>query len=468
MSLLIRGATLVSPAGTRDVDILCRAGRIAAVGLPGRVSSPQRADVIEANGLLAFAGFIDPHVHSRDPGQTHKEDFAHVTTAAAIGGVTTILDQPNSLPPVRDAATVRDRIDHHTSVAFVDFGLWGIALGRDNLSDLAGLQQTGVVACKLFWGFAFDQRTGALVYGAPTGASISPPVSSGELWQLFREAAATNLLIGLHCEDREILEVAAESGPIVDYETLNAARPIVAETGAIALAIEIAASTRARIHILHVSSGRGIELVRSARESGLAVSAETCPHYLTLTSADYASIGPVMKVYPPIRDSSDQEALWRGVNDGTVASVGSDHAPHSLTERSGPLADQPAGMVGVETMVPLLVDAALRGRTTLERLSWVLGEGTARMYGLFPRKGCLLPGADADITLVDPKAQWKVDNDLLHSKTRLSPWHGRSGNGVPVMTILGGVVVAERGRILRGPLGKFVPRIDSPRPDGHV
>jgi allantoinase len=304
--------------------------------------------------------------------------------------------------------------------------LWGLALGAENLAALGQMKRAGIVACKLFWGFGFDRRSGALVYGAAVyGAAaehVSPSITNGELWKLCREAAALNLLLGIHCEDRGILESAGRTvGEITDYEALNRARPIVAEAAAIRLVIEIAAATGARIHILHVSSGRGIELVRAARAGGVAVSAETCPQYLTLTSADYESVGPAMKVYPPIRDTANQDALWAGINDGTVTSVGSDHAPHSLKERSGPLAAQPAGAVSVETMVPVLMDAALRGRTTVERLAWLLAEGTARLYGVFPRKGSLLPGADADITLIDPEAAWLIDDAKLHSKTSFPP-----------------------------------------------
>jgi dihydroorotase len=458
MSLLIRDATVMTPAGAQPMDLLCSDGRIEIAADRGAIPVASAEEVVEGRGLLAFPGFIDPHVHTRDPGQTHKEDFAHATRAAAIGGITTILDQPNALPPVRDASVVAARVEHHTPEAQVDFGLWGIALGADNLSELGAMQQAGVVGCKLFWGFGFDRRTGALVYGAADGDHVTPPISNGEVWELLRHAAALDLLIGLHCEDRSILEAAARAAPsIVDYETLNEARPIVAETAAISLAIEVARAAGARIHILHVSSGRGIELVRAARATGVSVTAETCPHYLTLTAADYDTVGPAMKVYPPIRDAGNQDALWGAINDGTVPSVGSDHAPHSLDERSGSLAAQPAGAVGIETMVPVLIDAALRGRASIERLSWVLAEGTARLYGLFPQKGSLRPGSDADVTLVDPEAAWEIDNSKLHSKTKLSPWHSRRGRGMPVMTILRGQVIADHGDLRSPPAGRFVP-----------
>jgi len=459
VDLLIRNAHVVTLDAEFDADIRCRGGLIEAVEEPRADHGGGWDEVYEAAGRIVFPGVIDPHVHSRDPGQTHKEDFAHATRAAAAGGVTTILDMPNTIPPVTDADVLRERVEHHSRSAFVDFGLWGLVLDASSIKEIAALKQAGAVGVKLFWGFFFDRDTGALVYDARDRdpASVLPPASTTDLWELFEAAAADDLLVGLHAEDRGILEALGGRHPeFDDYETLLRTRPVAAEAAAIAAGVEIAAGSGARLHILHVSSGRGAALVRHARSDDLSVSAETCPHYLTLTADDFPAIGPAMKVYPPVRTAEDRRALWDAVNGDVVSSVASDHAPHSAEERRGTLSKLPAGSFGIETMVQVLLNEAAERRTTLRRLSWVLSEGTARLYGLYPRKGSVEPGTDADFTVIDADASWSVDQETLHTKTKLSPWHGREGRGLPVATIVRGRMVMRDGELLGEPSGSFV------------
>jgi dihydroorotase len=186
------------------------------------------------------------------------------------------------------------------------------------------------------------------------------------------------------------------------------------------------------------------------------MTAETCPQYLTLTDADYARIGPVMKIYPPVRRAEDREALWEGIHDGTITSLGSDHAPHTAEQKGLSLAAAPAGAIGVETIVPLMFNEVAEGRLTAEELAWVLSEGTARLYGLYPRKGAIEPGSDADFTLIDPSAEWTIDNARLHSKHRLSPWHGVPVRGAPRMGLLRGRVIMRDGEPMGEPTGELV------------
>jgi allantoinase len=457
---LVRGASLVLPDQSEPVpgDILVVDGRIAAITEPSTRIPPDIDEDIDASGLLAFPGFIDPHVHTRDPGQTHKEDLEHVTRAAAAGGVTTLFEMPNTLPGVVTPDIARERAVDHQNRSWVDFGLWGLARGDEDAAQLSMLADEGVVACKLFWGYGFDSRTGALVYDAEDHSpEITAPVDAGGLLQLFAAAAEAGMLLGIHCEDRGVLARSAKAvGSLRDYGDLLRARPEAAETVAIAQVIEASRVTRARAHVVHVSTARGMALIRTAQRDGIMITAETCPHYLTLAAEDYASLGSSMKVYPPVQPRSNQEALWAALRDGTVASIGSDHAPHSLEERTGDFTSQPAGAVGVETMTRVLLDASLRGRLSLGRLSWLLGEGTARLYGVYPRKGVLRAGADADITLVDPTRAWRITNESLHSKTRLSPWHGQTGLGTPVRTVVRGMTVALDGEPVSEPRGRFV------------
>lgn len=464
MRLVIRGGTVVSRAGRRRADVLCEDERIVAVLDPEETAAAD--EVIDAKGLLVFPGFIDPHLHARDPGDTHKEDFAHATRAAAAGGVTTLLVMPNAVPPVTDAASFRRRAEEHGKVAFVDFGLWGLSLGLGNLEDLPRLFAEGAVAVKLFWGYALDRETKRLVYNTADRApeDVIPPATIGEVMEIFQTIAAADGIIAAHCEDREILDLAQRQlgrAPAA-YAELAMARPDLAEAISVAAGIELARATGAHFHVAHISSARATHLVRRAQRDGLPVSAETCPHYLLFVARDCEGRDAAMKAFPPVREETDREALWAAVNDGTIASLGSDHAPHTLADKTQPFASAPAGMVAVETMAPLLIDRMCAGRITAERLSWVLSEGTARLYGVFPRKGAVQPGADADLTLVDPSVQWTIRGEQLHSVQRHTPLEGTTLQGAPVATILRGSVVAAEREPVGDPRGRLVRRVRPP------
>ncbi|HZL63525.1 MAG TPA: dihydroorotase family protein [Thermoleophilia bacterium] len=460
MSLLVRGGIVVSPAGRRVADVLCEDERITAVLDPG---SEVRADeVIDAAGLLVFPGFIDPHIHPRDPGDTHKEDFAHASRAAAAGGVTTLLVMPNAVPPVTDVASFRRRAEEHGAVAHVDFGLWGLSLGTGNIGDLAGLFAEGAVAVKLFWGYALDKESKRLVYNTADRApeDMIPPASIGEVLEIFQAIADAGGILAAHCEDRDILDVAQRQlGHAPEaYADLRVARPDVAESSSVAVGIELARATGCHFHVCHISSARATHLVRLAQQDGLPVTAETCPHYLLFVAADCAGRDAAMKAYPPVREVADRDALWAGVADGTIASLGSDHAPHTLADKTQAFATAPAGMVAVETMMPLLIDQMNAGRVTPERLCWAASEGTAMLYGLYPRKGAIQPGADADLVLVDPDAEWTIRGEELHSVQKHTPLEGTAVRGMPVMTILRGSVVAKDREPVGEPGGRLVRR----------
>jgi dihydroorotase len=457
MRLRLRGGTLVTSGGRYTADVVCDDGVIAHIG-----EADARAvdEEVDARGLLLFPGFIDPHVHSRDPGLTQKEDFAHSTRAAAAGGVTTILEMPNAIPPVTSAAIFEQRARQHGQVAFVDFGLWGLALGAENLAEIGGLFAAGAVAVKLFWGYALHRQTHSLIYNLADEApeNLIQPPGTGDVLALCREVARAGGLLGAHCEDRAIIESAEQvlGRPISTYAELLAARPDTAEAVSIAVAAELSAATDCRFHIVHTSSRRGIQAVRRAQAEGVRLTAETCPHYLSFTDTHFADLGVAMKVYPPIRTQDDQAALWTAVTDGTVASIGSDHAPHTLAEKALGLESAPAGVLGVETLGAVMVDAMVHGHLSPERLAWVLSESTARLYGLYPRKGTLEVGSDADFTLVDPNGSTLVDQARMHSKQPLSPWHGRTLRGAIRLTVLRGEIIACDGEPRGIPRGRLV------------
>jgi allantoinase len=458
MRLTVRNGSVVTATESYRADIVCEGEYIDSVEVNRSV--PRGDEDIDASGLLVFAGFIDPHVHSRDPGLTHKEDFSHSTSAAAAGGVTTILEMPNAVPPVSDVDTLRERVEAHSNVAWVDFGLWAMSLGHENLEQIPALIAEGAVGIKLFWAYALDRASKELVYNLHDRSlqDLIPPPTPAEVLALFDTVASAGGLLAAHCEDRDVMEYRqrAFGREIQSYEDLLEVRPDLAEAASVSLGIEFSRSTGCRFHVVHMASARAVKLVRGAQGDGTSVSAETCPHYLTLSNRSFAQIGALMKVYPPIRRLEDQRALWGAVIDGTIASVGSDHAPHTIEEKRGTLSAQPAGVPGVETIARLMLNEAAEGRISPEKIAWVLGEGTARLYGLYPRKGAILPGSDADFTIVDPNRRWTIQNEDLHSKNPLSPWHGWSGKWSPVTGVLRGRVIMKDGDLAEGPSGRWL------------
>jgi len=459
MKLMIKNGSVVTPAGVQDVDILCENGRIAA--LLERNLSVAADETLDAAGAYVFPGFIDPHVHSRDPGMTEKEDFAHSTLGALVGGVTTIIEMPNAVPPVDSVEMLHQRREQHEQAAWVDFGLWGISLGEANLDQLAPMLEAGAAAVKLFWGYALKRDTKQLVYNLddePLENLLMPP-GNGVVLQIFKEIASVGGVLAAHCEDRDILSVSERSlgHPVETYEDLLHARPDTAESTSIAIAAEFSRATGCRFHVVHMASERGVETVRAARRRGIPLTAETCPQYLTLTEDDYPRVGPMMKVYPPIRKRDDQSALWAAINDGTIVSVGSDHAPHTVEEKSRGFATQPAGAVGCETFGPVMTDALFRDKTTVERFAEVMSTSTAKLYGLYPRKGVIQPGSDADLTIVDPAATRTVRNEELVAKQPVSPWNGFGLTGVPTAVVLRGELAMRNGQPVGGRRGCFVP-----------
>ena len=457
MRRLVRGGTLVTAAGERTADVLIDGETIERVG-PNLSRESADAD-IDATGLHVFPGFIDPHVHARDPGLTQKEDFAHLTRAAAAGGITTVLVMPNAVPAVTDVVTFDRQATQHEATAHIDFGLWALALGNETSTDLARLAEAGAVATKLFWGYAFDRRTGTLRYDAVDAMDpdVIPPAGNGDVWRLLRAAGESGIVVGVHCEDHSVTTVAAAAGaPARSPTELMVSRPAEAEAVAVASLIELARASGARIHVLHTSTARSVELIRRARADGIAVTAETCPHYLTLDPHDLTGPAARTKVYPPLRGGAEAEALWEGLSDGTIESVSSDHAPHGPTDRSGPYEDQPAGIAGTQSMVPVVIDAARRRGVPLGVLAERLSEGAARLYGLYPRKGSLDAGADADLTMVDLESPWRIDAADMYSKDRQSPWQGMEGRGRPVVAMVRGRIVMRDGRPVGEPAGHIV------------
>ena len=323
------GGTVHTPEGRREADIYVSQGRIEKLE---PWSHPTGPEVVDATGLWVLPGAIDAHVHGRDPGFPEKEDFGTLTAAAAAGGVTTVLDMPNTLPGVADADVFNAKREAIASKAMVDYGLWGLLRSSSSEDQVLGLAEAGAIGFKAYLGYAVRRSTGQVLYtpGA-ADADLEPPASYGTIARLAGALSRSRVPVAAHAEDPSIL--LASTTRVEDYADLLASRPAVAEAVAIAALGALARSLDLRIHVVHLSSGAGLQSALAARQAGARLSLETCPQYLWLTEADYTRLGPVMKMYPLVRSVADREALRDALFRGEIDSVGTDHAPHTDDEK---------------------------------------------------------------------------------------------------------------------------------------
>ncbi len=458
--LRIENGTVVTPDKTERTNIYVLDGKIA------RISEEilEAREAADASGKYVFPGFIDPHVHSRDGGATYKEDFWHSTRAAALGGLTTILEMPNAVPAVSDRERFLKQKANLESKAYIDFAMWGLCLGRLNNQELKGLDELGAAGFKFFWGYAVSRSNYNLIYNYEKGdPNVIPPLGDGEIYTIFEEMGKIGKPLGIHAENADVISeltrgVNPEEYPN-EYEALLACRPAVCEETIIKTAISFAKATGTHLHILHMTCKEGVDLLREAKAQGIHVTGETAPHYLFLTNEDFPRIGTKMKGYPPVRCKEDQQKLWEGLTDGTIDSMGSDHAPHTAREKEGSLFTIPAGMCCIQTMVPLMLTAVNEGKITASQVAKVLSENTAKIYGLYPRKGSIQIGTDADFTIVDMGMKKVLRTEEMYSKSKITAFDGFRVQGFPVQTIVRGETVMKDGKLTceNESRGQFLP-----------
>ena len=458
---IIENGLLVNAKECFYAHIYIKEGKIAALSrdpLPG-----EGRQITDARGKYVLPGLIDTHVHSRDGlnAARYKEDFFHSTMAAACGGLTTVFEMPNTSPAIHNAQILKESAQYLAQKAHVDFALWGLALGNINIRELEALAAAGAIAFKFFWGYAIDSNTYQLIYNyEPQMKQVIPPLMDGEIYDMFKEIAKTGKQVAIHAENFYLIKALSAEvervGRDESYTAFLNCRPSEAECTTIRSAIAIAKLSGVKLHILHLGAGDGVDIIATAQAAGLPVSAETCPHYLTLCDEDYPQIGPMIKVYPPVKTRQDQEELWQGLSEGVISLVCSDHAPHTEEEKAGGLWTAPAGMASVETLAPLMINAVSEGRLTINQVAALLSENPAKLYGLYPRKGSLLPGTDADITIIDPQVEYTINKEDLHSISKVTPFDGWRLKGRPVQTILRGATIAKDGQIVGSPGGQFI------------
>jgi allantoinase len=450
-SLVIAGGTVHTPEGPREADVHIAGGVITAVG---NDSTPADARTVDARGMYVLPGAIDVHVHSRDPGFPQKEDFGTLTAAAAAGGVTTVVDMPNTVPAVDAAGVLESKAVLARRQARVDVGLWGLVRSGTTSEDLEGLAAAGAIGFKAYLGYAFSLTRKQIHYSPDLDdPDLEAPPDYGTLARLAPVIAELGLPLAIHAEDPGIL--AAFRRPLETYGDLLAARPAEAEAVAVAAAAEIAGASGVRLHVAHLSSAAGLAAAQEAIRAGAPLTLETCPQYMWLCDEDFGRLGNAMKVYPPIRTASDRDALLEGLAKGVIGMVATDHAPHSDEEKAAPFGEAPSGSPGVQTLYVSCLELAKRQGDVWRAPRWV-SEAPAALAGLQESKGTIAPGFDADLVIVDPNKATRVRADAMRSRQRHGALDGMEFGFSVRATYLRGSLVSGEGRRVERPSGRIV------------
>jgi len=446
MDLVVRSRRVVLPEGVRPAAVAIAGGTIAAVASPDEAFPG--AQEIGAGEAVVMPGLVDSHVHVDDPGRAEWEGFETAGRAAAAGGTTTIVDMPlNSVPPTTTLSALAAKVAAASGTCRVDFGLWG-GIVPGNGAELAALLEAGVLGFKAFL--------------VPSGVEEFPPVDDEELGAAMARlaGAGAGAPVLVHAEDAEAL-ARADGGTLAAHPASCAAwrasRPGVAEARAVARVAALARRTGARAHVVHVAGAEALAEVARARAAGLALTAETCPHYLAFTAAEVPDGDTRFKCAPPIRGEEDRDALWRGLFDRTLDLVASDHSPcPPELKPPGDFARAWGGIAGLELRLPVVwTEGRQRGATLADLAHW-LAAAPARLAGLAARKGRIAPGLDADLVIWDPEAERTIDGRDLHQRHGSTPWEGRTLSGVVETTILRGRVVHDRGTFPGSPGGRWL------------
>jgi len=439
--LVIRGGTLVTPEGLLHADVSIGDGRIQAIGpeLPGGTEE------IDARGLHVFPAVIDVHLHFNEPGRTEWEGAATGSRALAAGGGAVFFDMPlNSTPCTVNAREFDRKRAALEASSITDFGLWG-GLVPGSVGEMEELANRGAVGFKAFM--------------CDSGLPEFPRADDFTLSEGLTEAARLGLPIAVHAENHELTQglsrKMAEQGRSGARDFL-ASRPVVAEVEAIERATRLAGDAGAKLHIVHISSGRGVLAAAEAKARGADVSIETCAHYLFFTEEDLERLGAIAKCAPPLRDAEQHDALWRTLLDGTIEIVASDHSPAPPDMKAGPIMQAWGGIAGVQsTLAVLLEQGHFRRELPLERIAELTAAKPAQRFRI-ARKGSLAPGNDADLALVDLHGSYTLKAEDLQQRHAISPYIGAAFRGVVRRTVRRGETIFADGAITARAQGALV------------
>jgi len=445
--IVIRGGEVWTPAGITKADIAIRRGSVAA--LSTSEFDLTASNVIDARGKIVIPGLIDTHTHHRDPGFTHKEDITTATQAAAAGGVTLSVGMPNVQPPTTSVSRYRKVIEISKKKAVVHFNH---NPAPTQIKEIPKLAKAGCLAFKLF--MIRDTRRS---YPHMPGIGVH---HQGDLLRIFEAVAETGLPLMVHPHNQEIMDTVearfwkrGERGPTAYADAYRTYKGIVWDT-AIATLLRLQEATGVRLHILHVNTLGGLELVRRAKDKGQAVTCEVNPWALFLgnSRATLEKLGPFcLGIWLPEVDSL---ALWDAIRDGTIDVAGTDHAPHTREEKQIGWKDMwkaPGGAPSIQEYLSLFLTEVNRGRITLDQVVRLTSFNPAQAFGLYPKKGTIQVGSDADLTLVDLNKEDTIRTDSVYSKCGWTPYDGRLVHGLPIATLVKGKIVMWDGKILGRP-----------------
>lgn len=455
MDLVVKGGQVWTPGGMLRADIAIDHGKIAVICSEAAV--PAAAKVIDAQGHVVIPGLVDTHTHHREPGFTHKEDLTTATQAAAAGGVTLTVGMPNVNPPTNTLDRFKDVIEISKRKAIVDFNHNPSGTVPEEIPRLA---DAGCLAFKIF----MVKDTGR-DYPHMPGIGLH---NHGELFRCFEAVAKTGLPLMVHPHDQDLMDVIEQRywlredrSPQAYAKAYREFDGIIWDT-AIATILRFQKATGVKLHILHMSTPGGLEMVRRAKEEGRSVSCEVNPWALFLGSWENVKrIGPYcLGFWVP---EEHVEALWEGIHDGTVDLVGTDHAPHTREEKEIGWTDMwrsPGGEPQIQDYLRLFLTEVNRGRLTLDQVVRLTSYNPARRFGVYPRKGVIQVGSDADLVIVDMTKEETIQNKTTYTKVGWTPYDGQKVKGAPIATIVRGKVVMENGNVIGKPGdGEFVPPI---------
>ena len=438
--LILHSGSCFTPSGLTKADVAVRDGRIVAVG---DLSSEEASERVDCTGLTILPGVIDSQVHFREPGLEHKEDLESGTRGAVLGGVTSIFEMPNTKPATTTKEALDDKLTRAIGRAWCDYAFF-IGAAEENADQLPELENLpGCAGVKLFMG----SSTGSLLVA--------------ESDAVRRVLLSGRRRVSVHSEDEqrmrerwELVEGGAEVSMHPVWRDVEAA---VSNTKRL---IELARETQRQVHVLHITTGEEIELLGACKD---IATAEATPQHLTFAAPEcYERLGSRVQMNPPIRVERHRDRLWRGVTEGVVDVLGSDHAPHTLEEKSRPYPQSPSGMTGVQTLLPVMLDHVAAGRLTLERLVDLTSAGPQRIFNI-SRKGRLAVGYDADFAVVDLAARWTITDSWIASKAGWTPYDGVEVTGRPVHTLVRGRFAVRDGETASSGLGAPVEFLETMR-----
>lgn len=447
--LVIRGASVLTAGGIGPASVHVRDGKIDAVRGIDDVGAA--AQVVEAPaGSIVMPGLVDTHVHINEPGRTEWEGFNTATRAAAAGGVTTIVDMPlNSIPATTSKKALEEKLRAAEGKCFVDVGFWG-GVVPGNTGELRGLHEAGVTGFKCFM--------------VPSGVEEFQPVNADQLSEALDEIARLNSVLIAHAELPGPIEEAAggtSSADPASYETFLRSRPKRAENLAIELLIELTKRTGALAHVVHLSSAEALPLISHAQGEGVKITAETCPHYLTITAEEIPRGATEFKCCPPVRESANREALWQGLKNKVIGMIVSDHSPSPASLKCGDTGDflnAWGGISSLQLRLPVTWTEVLRRGFDIEDLAGWLCSAPAELVGLENRKGRIAQGFDADIVIWNPDEKFSVTESMIEHRHKLTPYLGRTLSGVVETTFVRGRKIWESGAFISEPAGQFLRR----------